>query len=310
MMYLNRAFPLVLFVSFLKICLLEPSQTLATVVDGSIMASDRPAVLEGVPVAFAATARQRLRDNVLDSQSARVSKREMPDVFGAWRGPSDDEIFSDDFETGDVSRWSDAIGVSDPGFSAFRTFPSSNIQCSEVIARLDAVTGNASGFSAIGSSQVLAANDGSWLYRALVGDCSPMSNTPSRAYSLVPIDNSGTIIREFWRVEVLPTGNVSQWSEPLSVSASGFSAFRAFSTSNIQCSEVVARLDAVTGNVSGFSAVGSSQVLAANDGSWLYRALVGDCSPMSNAPTRAYSLVPIESSGTIVREFWRVEVLP
>jgi hypothetical protein len=97
---------------------------------------------------------------------------------------------------------------------------------------------------------------------------------------------------------------------PAGPPGAGAVALKAFSTANIQCTEVFARLDAFTGNTSGSTAVGSSQVWIANDGSWFYQALRGDCSPVTNAPDRAHALVPIGSQGEIIRNYWQIETLP
>lgn len=96
------------------------------------------------------------------------------------------------------------VGPPGPGAASFKIFGTSNIQCTQVMARLNAFTGNTSGFSEVGSSQVYIANDGSWFYRAIVGDCSPITNTPTRAYALVPVDGQGAIIRSYWMLETLP----------------------------------------------------------------------------------------------------------
>ena len=86
-------------------------------------------------------------------------------------------------------------------------------------------------------------------------------------------------------------------------------SFKVFEASNIQCGQAMARLDAFTGNTSGFSGVGLSQVFFAKDGSWFYHAVSGDCSPLTAAP-RAYALVPVDAQGAIVRGYWKLEALP
>ena len=92
--------------------------------------------------------------------------------------------------------------------------------------------------------------------------------------------------------------------------STGAASFKVFGTSNIQCAEAVTRLDAFTGNTSGYTLIGSSETIIANDGSWFYSAVNGDCSPITNVPARAYAMVPVDSQGAIVRGYWTVETLP
>lgn len=94
------------------------------------------------------------------------------------------------------------------------------------------------------------------------------------------------------------------------VGPSSAASFKVFGTSNIQCTEAAARLDAFTGNTSGFSLVSTGETMIANDGSWFYSAVNGDCSPMTNAPARAYAKVPVNAQGAVVRGYWMLETLP
>lgn len=90
-----------------------------------------------------------------------------------------------------------------PSVASFKVFETSNIQCAQALSRLDALTGNNSGFSEAGLSQVYFARDGSWFYQVVSGDCSPMTSAP-RAYALVPVDSQGSIVRGYWTLEALP----------------------------------------------------------------------------------------------------------
>jgi hypothetical protein len=96
------------------------------------------------------------------------------------------------------------VGPPSSGAASFKVFGVSNIQCAQVAARLDALTGNASSFTVIGSAEVMIANDGSWFYSAVNGDCSPLTNAPARAHAMVPIDRQGAIVRGYWTLETLP----------------------------------------------------------------------------------------------------------
>ncbi|WP_086930585.1 IPT/TIG domain-containing protein [Agarilytica rhodophyticola] len=87
---------------------------------------------------------------------------------------------------------------------SYKMLPTSNIACSNAFERLDRYTGNTSGYSFVGSSMVVIANDGSWKYRAIVGDCSPRTNRPTRAWASVPVDNNGDIVRGHWALSQLP----------------------------------------------------------------------------------------------------------
>ena len=87
-------------------------------------------------------------------------------------------------------------------------------------------------------------------------------------------------------------------------------SFKVFATSGINCLEAWSRLDTFTGNNLGQSSIGTSQVIIANDGSWFYRTIAGDCSPTSNIPSRAYALVAVSAEGEVLRGYWQEEQLP
>lgn len=83
-----------------------------------------------------------------------------------------------------------------------------------------------------------------------------------------------------------------------------------YSTSNLRCDDAIKRLDAMTGNLLGFSYAGSSSVMLANDGSWMYETQNQDCSPLSNSPDRATATVTVTTDGKPVKKYWNLNVLP
>jgi hypothetical protein len=79
------------------------------------------------------------------------------------------------------------------------------MSCNAWVDKLDNYTGNTSGYSTARHSEIMIANDGSWLFHAVdQGDCSPMTNVPKRVTTYIPVDENGTVVRNYWSLIDLP----------------------------------------------------------------------------------------------------------